>query len=113
MSFTTCWGRVEELLVAGELWIDHKKAIFFPFSFASTCTNHPLGVDQSGLNNGFLKNETSSTQKVGRRDSRTWYHDAQEQRDPMNGVRAPGRDLGVDQTMPCLGLRIAWESGPL
>ncbi|MQM15961.1 hypothetical protein Taro_048914 [Colocasia esculenta] len=46
MSFTTCWGRVEELLVAGELWIDHKKLIFFLFSSASTCANHPLGVDQ-------------------------------------------------------------------
>ncbi|MQM20471.1 hypothetical protein Taro_053491, partial [Colocasia esculenta] len=46
MSFTTCWGRVEELLVAGELWIDHKKPIFFPFSSASTCANCPLGVDQ-------------------------------------------------------------------
>ncbi|MQL68362.1 hypothetical protein Taro_000640 [Colocasia esculenta] len=42
----TCWGRVEELLVAGELWIDHKKLIFFLFSSASACTNHPLGVDQ-------------------------------------------------------------------
>ncbi|MQM02286.1 hypothetical protein Taro_035054 [Colocasia esculenta] len=30
MSFRTCWGRVEELLVARELWIDHKKLIFFP-----------------------------------------------------------------------------------
>ncbi|MQL87326.1 hypothetical protein Taro_019860 [Colocasia esculenta] len=45
-SFTTCWGRVEELLVAGELWIDHKKLIFFLFSSASACANRPLGVDQ-------------------------------------------------------------------
>ncbi|MQM06735.1 hypothetical protein Taro_039563 [Colocasia esculenta] len=30
MSFRTCWGHVEELLVAGELWINHKKLIFFP-----------------------------------------------------------------------------------
>ncbi|MQM17972.1 hypothetical protein Taro_050955 [Colocasia esculenta] len=29
-EFTTCWGGVEEFLVAGELWIDHKKDIFFP-----------------------------------------------------------------------------------
>ncbi|MQL72370.1 hypothetical protein Taro_004723 [Colocasia esculenta] len=29
-SFRTCWGRVEEFLVARELWIDHKKLIFFP-----------------------------------------------------------------------------------
>ncbi|MQM16088.1 hypothetical protein Taro_049042 [Colocasia esculenta] len=48
-SFTTFWGRVEELLVAGELWIDHKKAIFFPFLSASTCVNRPLGVDQSSV----------------------------------------------------------------
>ncbi|MQL79312.1 hypothetical protein Taro_011750 [Colocasia esculenta] len=46
-SFRTCWGRVEELLVAGELWNDHKKAIFFPLSSAATCTNRPLGVELS------------------------------------------------------------------
>ncbi|MQL85533.1 hypothetical protein Taro_018055 [Colocasia esculenta] len=45
-EFTTCCGRVEEFLVAGELWIDHKKHIFFPRSFAVTCTNSPLEVDQ-------------------------------------------------------------------
>ncbi|MQM21234.1 hypothetical protein Taro_054271 [Colocasia esculenta] len=45
-SFRTCWGRVEELLVAEERWNDHKKLIFFPFSSAVTCTNHPLEVDQ-------------------------------------------------------------------
>ncbi|MQL70725.1 hypothetical protein Taro_003044 [Colocasia esculenta] len=39
-------GRVEELLVAEELWNDHKKLIFFPFSSAATCTNCPLDVDQ-------------------------------------------------------------------
>ncbi|MQL92811.1 hypothetical protein Taro_025442, partial [Colocasia esculenta] len=39
-------GRVEELLVAEELWNDHKKPFFFPFSSATTCTNHPLEVDQ-------------------------------------------------------------------
>ncbi|MQL87894.1 hypothetical protein Taro_020452 [Colocasia esculenta] len=39
-------GRVEELLVAEELWNDHKKPFFFPFSSAATCTNHPLEVDQ-------------------------------------------------------------------
>ncbi|MQM17888.1 hypothetical protein Taro_050869 [Colocasia esculenta] len=44
-EFTTCWGRVEELLVARELWIDHKKAIFFPHSSATTCANCPLGVE--------------------------------------------------------------------
>ncbi|MQM17003.1 hypothetical protein Taro_049967, partial [Colocasia esculenta] len=35
-------GRVEELLVAEELWNDHKKLFFFPFSSAATCTNRPL-----------------------------------------------------------------------
>ncbi|MQL99235.1 hypothetical protein Taro_031957 [Colocasia esculenta] len=45
-EFRTCWGRVEELLVAGELWIIHKKLIFFPRSSATTCTNRPLEVDQ-------------------------------------------------------------------
>ncbi|MQL89308.1 hypothetical protein Taro_021880 [Colocasia esculenta] len=48
-EFRTCWGRVEELLVAGELWIIHKKLIFFPRSSATTCTNRPLEVDQSTL----------------------------------------------------------------
>ncbi|MQM14380.1 hypothetical protein Taro_047311 [Colocasia esculenta] len=45
-EFTTCWGRVEKLLVAGELWIDYKKDIFFPRSSAVTCTIRPLEVDQ-------------------------------------------------------------------
>ncbi|MQM08132.1 hypothetical protein Taro_040987 [Colocasia esculenta] len=45
-SFRTCWGRVEELLVAEELWNDHKKLIFFPRSSAATCTNRPLEVGQ-------------------------------------------------------------------
>ncbi|MQL78985.1 hypothetical protein Taro_011435 [Colocasia esculenta] len=45
-EFRTCWGRVEELLVAGELWINHKKLIFFPRSSATTCTNCPLEADQ-------------------------------------------------------------------
>ncbi|MQL68633.1 hypothetical protein Taro_000933 [Colocasia esculenta] len=48
-EFRTCWGRVEELLVAGELWIIHNKLIFFPRSSATTCTNRPLEVDQSTL----------------------------------------------------------------
>ncbi|MQL84447.1 hypothetical protein Taro_016952 [Colocasia esculenta] len=39
-------GRVEELLVAEELWNDHKKPLFFPFSSAATCTNHSPEVDQ-------------------------------------------------------------------
>ncbi|MQM03869.1 hypothetical protein Taro_036658 [Colocasia esculenta] len=45
-EFKTCWGRVEELLGAGELWIDHKKDIFFPCLSAATCTNRPLVADQ-------------------------------------------------------------------
>ncbi|MQL70323.1 hypothetical protein Taro_002623, partial [Colocasia esculenta] len=45
-SFRTCWGRVEELLVAEELLNDHKKLIFFPFPSAATCTNRPLEVAQ-------------------------------------------------------------------
>ncbi|MQL99528.1 hypothetical protein Taro_032251 [Colocasia esculenta] len=44
-EFRTCWGRVEELLVAEELWNEHKKLIFFPVSSAATCTNHLLGVE--------------------------------------------------------------------
>ncbi|MQM06286.1 hypothetical protein Taro_039112 [Colocasia esculenta] len=39
-------GHVEELLVAEELWNDHKKLFFFPFSSTATCTNHPIEVDQ-------------------------------------------------------------------
>ncbi|MQL67807.1 hypothetical protein Taro_000079 [Colocasia esculenta] len=45
-EFTSCWGRVEEFLVAGEQEIVHTKPFFFPFSSAATCTNHPLEVDQ-------------------------------------------------------------------
>ncbi|MQM18428.1 hypothetical protein Taro_051420 [Colocasia esculenta] len=47
VEFKTYWGHVEELLVAGELWIDHKKVIFFTCSSATTCANHPLGVAPS------------------------------------------------------------------
>ncbi|MQM10277.1 hypothetical protein Taro_043170 [Colocasia esculenta] len=54
-EFRTCWGRVEELLVAGELWIIHKKLIFFPRSSATTCTNRPLKVDQTIFLLGFAK----------------------------------------------------------
>ncbi|MQL97683.1 hypothetical protein Taro_030381 [Colocasia esculenta] len=39
-------GRVEEFLVAEELWNAHTKPFFFPFSSAATCTNCPLEVDQ-------------------------------------------------------------------
>ncbi|MQL73463.1 hypothetical protein Taro_005807, partial [Colocasia esculenta] len=44
--YTRTRGRVEELLVAEELWNDHKKPFFFPFPSAATCTNHSLEVDQ-------------------------------------------------------------------
>ncbi|MQM10094.1 hypothetical protein Taro_042980 [Colocasia esculenta] len=45
-EFTSCWGRVEEFLVAGEQEIAHTKPFFFPFSSAATCTNRPLEVNQ-------------------------------------------------------------------
>ncbi|MQL67950.1 hypothetical protein Taro_000279 [Colocasia esculenta] len=45
-TFTSCWGRVEEFLAAGEQEIVHTKSFFFPFSSAATCTNHPFEVDQ-------------------------------------------------------------------
>ncbi|MQL91222.1 hypothetical protein Taro_023835 [Colocasia esculenta] len=46
MSFRTFWGHVEEILVAEELWNDHKKLIFFPRSSAAICINRPLEVGQ-------------------------------------------------------------------
>ncbi|MQM08694.1 hypothetical protein Taro_041553 [Colocasia esculenta] len=67
VEFTTCWGRVEECWAAGELWIDHKKVIFFPFSSASACANRPLGVDQS------VSVGTLNRVQAGGRDSRAWY----------------------------------------
>ncbi|MQL82008.1 hypothetical protein Taro_014471 [Colocasia esculenta] len=48
-------GRVEELLVAEELWNDHKKPFFFPFSSTATCTNHPLEVDQRNPHNSLTQ----------------------------------------------------------
>ncbi|MQL93510.1 hypothetical protein Taro_026156 [Colocasia esculenta] len=45
-SFRTCWGRVEELLVAEELWNDHKEIIFFPVASAATCTDSHREVNQ-------------------------------------------------------------------
>ncbi|MQM12566.1 hypothetical protein Taro_045484 [Colocasia esculenta] len=48
-EFRTCWDRVEELLVAEELWNDHKKLIFFPVASAATCTDSHLEVDQRSL----------------------------------------------------------------
>ncbi|MQL76005.1 hypothetical protein Taro_008383 [Colocasia esculenta] len=99
----TCWGRVEELLVAGEQEIKHTKLIFFPFSSTSTCANRPLGVDQRTMNRV----------QAGGRVSRAWYRVAHERRDLMKGVHAFRRDSGTDQSTPRVGLRAAWESGPL
>ncbi|MQM16921.1 hypothetical protein Taro_049884 [Colocasia esculenta] len=45
-EFTSCWGRVEKFLAAGEQEIIHTKPFFFPFSSVATCTNRPLEVDQ-------------------------------------------------------------------
>ncbi|MQL69307.1 hypothetical protein Taro_001589 [Colocasia esculenta] len=39
-------GRVEEFLVARELWINHKKLIFFPVASVATYTDSHLEVDQ-------------------------------------------------------------------
>ncbi|MQM01894.1 hypothetical protein Taro_034648 [Colocasia esculenta] len=33
-EFTSCWGHVEELLAAGELWNNHNKLIFFHIASA-------------------------------------------------------------------------------
>ncbi|MQL97357.1 hypothetical protein Taro_030051 [Colocasia esculenta] len=48
-EFRTCCGCVEDLLVAEELWNDHKKLIFFPVASAATCTDSHLEVDQSTM----------------------------------------------------------------
>ncbi|MQL90288.1 hypothetical protein Taro_022873 [Colocasia esculenta] len=45
-EFRTCWGQVEQLLVAEELWNDHKKLIFFLVASVATCTDSHLEVDQ-------------------------------------------------------------------
>ncbi|MQM23863.1 hypothetical protein Taro_056933, partial [Colocasia esculenta] len=45
-EFKSCWGRVEEFLVAGEQEIAHNKPFFFPVASAATCTNSHLEVDQ-------------------------------------------------------------------
>ncbi|MQL73353.1 hypothetical protein Taro_005696 [Colocasia esculenta] len=80
-SFRTCWGHVEELLVAGELWIDHNKPILF---LLFVCYDH-------------CKPSPWSQPKASGCDSRAWYHTAQGRRDPMKGICIPGHDLGVDQ----------------
>ncbi|MQM16642.1 hypothetical protein Taro_049601 [Colocasia esculenta] len=84
-SSTTCWGRVEELLAAGEQEIMHTKPILFPLLSVATCTNRPLEVDQRW------------TRFKG----------------PLKSIHEPGRDLGLDQSMPRVGLHTAWESGKL
>ncbi|MQL69516.1 hypothetical protein Taro_001817 [Colocasia esculenta] len=45
-EFTSCWGRVEEFLAAGEQKIAHTKPFFFPVASAATCTDNHLEVDQ-------------------------------------------------------------------
>ncbi|MQL78289.1 hypothetical protein Taro_010708 [Colocasia esculenta] len=45
-EFRSCWGRVEEILAAGEQEIIHTKPFFFPVASAATCTDSHLGVDQ-------------------------------------------------------------------
>ncbi|MQL97461.1 hypothetical protein Taro_030155 [Colocasia esculenta] len=45
-EFTSCWGRVEEFLAAGEHEIAHTKPFFFPVASAATCTDCHLEVDQ-------------------------------------------------------------------
>ncbi|MQM18521.1 hypothetical protein Taro_051515 [Colocasia esculenta] len=56
----TCWGRVEELLVAGELWIDHKKLILFPlFVCYDQCKPSPWSRPKSSGEESFLIFTTS------------------------------------------------------
>ncbi|MQM16898.1 hypothetical protein Taro_049859 [Colocasia esculenta] len=45
-EFTSCWGRVEEFMVAGEHEITHTKPFFFPVAYVAPCTDSHLGVDQ-------------------------------------------------------------------
>ncbi|MQM09431.1 hypothetical protein Taro_042303 [Colocasia esculenta] len=79
-------GRVEELLVAEELWNNHKKPFFFPFSSAATCTNHPLEVDQ----------RTSSTQKVTMKCKR--------KSKSRMGMRP------IEEQAPCVKRRKVWSA---
>ncbi|MQL97316.1 hypothetical protein Taro_029998 [Colocasia esculenta] len=51
-EFTSCWGCVEEFLVAGEQEIAHTKPFFFPVASAATCTDSYVGVDQSEMLTG-------------------------------------------------------------
>ncbi|MQL70034.1 hypothetical protein Taro_002342 [Colocasia esculenta] len=48
-DFTSCWGRVDEFLEAGEQEITHTKRFFFLIASAATCTDSHLEVDQSTL----------------------------------------------------------------
>ncbi|MQL98470.1 hypothetical protein Taro_031181 [Colocasia esculenta] len=45
-EFTSCWGRVEVFLAAGEQEIVNTKPFFFPVASAATCTDGPIEVDQ-------------------------------------------------------------------
>ncbi|MQL82145.1 hypothetical protein Taro_014605 [Colocasia esculenta] len=81
-EFTSCWGRVEEFLAAGDQEIAHTKLFFFPVASGATCIDSHLEVDQSV--------------QTGGRDSRAWYRIAQERHDPVKSVREPRRGFGVD-----------------
>ncbi|MQM04052.1 hypothetical protein Taro_036844, partial [Colocasia esculenta] len=60
-EFTSCWGRVEEFLAAGEQEIAHTKPFFFPVASAATFTDSHFKIGYSkhspasGLNTGFLE----------------------------------------------------------
>ncbi|MQL98481.1 hypothetical protein Taro_031189 [Colocasia esculenta] len=84
-EFKTCWGRVEELLVAEELWNDHKKLIFFPVR-AATCTNHLLGVE--------LRSTLGQYKAVLDRNPRTCPFSIDVRRRPCEGDGPIGRVLG-------------------
>ncbi|MQL94246.1 hypothetical protein Taro_026901 [Colocasia esculenta] len=45
-EFTSCWGRVEEFLAAGEQEIVHTKPFFFPVASAVTCTDSDYEVQE-------------------------------------------------------------------
>ncbi|MQL72027.1 hypothetical protein Taro_004351 [Colocasia esculenta] len=101
VEFTTCWGRVEELLVAGELWIDHKKVIFFPCSSATTSANRPLRVEQSLNLEPHPVQGTRFKPLVSRRDGATCFWESRPSSTmrfnsgPVNGLRGYARHLGV------------------
>ncbi|MQL78458.1 hypothetical protein Taro_010893 [Colocasia esculenta] len=56
-SFSSKCSYNLEFLVAGELWNDHKKVIFFLYSSATTCATCPLGVEQREADGAIKKDE--------------------------------------------------------